>query len=520
MNYCCTPTLPTDGVGNITNAPLFVDYASGDLRLQPDSPCIDTGNVAYAPGPVDLDGNPRIVNGTVDMGAYEFEGPTGNRPPVLVSQPTSVTNDAGTTVTFSVVADGSEPLGFQWRRDGLPLAGGGNRAGTGTAVLTLTSLLGGDAGGYSVVVSNGLGSVTSAVATLALIDPVIAVQSASQIGQWGQSVTFSVAVVGTAPLAYQWWEDGAALAGGTGPSLTLTNLQAGDAGQYYVVVSNQYGSATSAVEFLTMDLVTLDSGFNPGANDVVSSLALQADGKILVGGDFTTLGGQSRNYIGRLNADGTVDPGFNPGANHIVLSLALQADGEILVGGWFTNLAGQPRHFIGRLNNSAPATQSLTFDGSAITWLRGGASPEVWRTTFDFSTNSANWARLGAGARTAGGWQLTSVSLPSANGALRARGYVAGGQQQASAWFVETDLAVSAPLLILVNDPSFGLSSNRFGFKLSGSAGQVVIVEVSANLASWTPVATNTLGATPLYFSEPYSGAFPQRFYRLRSADP
>ena len=62
--------------------------------------------------------------------------------------------------------------------------------------------------------------------------------------------------------------------------------------------------------------------------------------------------------------------------------------------------------------------------------------------------------------------------------------------------------------------------SNRFGFKLSGSAGQVVIVEASANLISWTPVATNSLGATPVYFSEPYSGNLPKRFYRLRSTAP
>ncbi len=46
----------------------------------------------------------------------------------------------------------------------------------------------------------------------------------------------------------------------------------------------------------------------------MSSLAVQADGKILVGGYFTTLGGQTRNNIGRLNADGTVDTSFNPGA--------------------------------------------------------------------------------------------------------------------------------------------------------------------------------------------------------------
>ena len=90
---------------------------------------------------------------------------------------------------------------------------------------------------------------------------------------------------------------------------------------------------------------SLDTGFNPGANDEVFALAVQADGKILVGGAFTMLGGGGtgmtpRNHIARLNADGSLDLSFNPGASSAVYALAIQPDGKILVAGAFGMLGG------------------------------------------------------------------------------------------------------------------------------------------------------------------------------------
>jgi hypothetical protein len=70
---CCATPLPTNGVGNIANAPQFVDAAASNFHLLATSRCIDAGtNQTWMVGAVDLDGNPRIFNGIVDMGAYEY----------------------------------------------------------------------------------------------------------------------------------------------------------------------------------------------------------------------------------------------------------------------------------------------------------------------------------------------------------------------------------------------------------------------------------------------------------------
>lgn len=72
---CCITPVPTNGTFNITNAPLFINAADGNYRLQSNSPCIDVGDSRFTNFSSDLDGRPRVVNGTVDLGAYEFQGP-------------------------------------------------------------------------------------------------------------------------------------------------------------------------------------------------------------------------------------------------------------------------------------------------------------------------------------------------------------------------------------------------------------------------------------------------------------
>lgn len=75
FSNCCTSPDPGAGSGNITNEPLLVNLAAGDLRLLSNSPCINSGNNSFSPAGSDLDGNPRISGGTVDIGAYEFQNP-------------------------------------------------------------------------------------------------------------------------------------------------------------------------------------------------------------------------------------------------------------------------------------------------------------------------------------------------------------------------------------------------------------------------------------------------------------
>ncbi|MFT5853458.1 MAG: putative delta-60 repeat protein, partial [Verrucomicrobiales bacterium] len=111
---------------------------------------------------------------------------------------------------------------------------------------------------------------------------------------------------------------------------------------------------------------TADPGFSVLNQTYLYDMVLQADGKIVLSGNFSTLKGVPQNHIGRLNADGSLDTGFNPGAgtDGRVSAVAVQADGKVLVGGnTFTTLGGQPRNNIGRLN--ADGSVDTGFDPGA-----------------------------------------------------------------------------------------------------------------------------------------------------------
>ena len=104
---------------------------------------------------------------------------------------------------------------------------------------------------------------------------------------------------------------------------------------------------------------TLDTVFDPNANGSVLSIAVQVDGKILVGGSFDTIGGQTRIFIARLDAATGLADSFDPNANGSVYSIAVQADGKILAGGLFTNIGGQTRNRIARLDATTGLADSF-----------------------------------------------------------------------------------------------------------------------------------------------------------------
>jgi uncharacterized delta-60 repeat protein len=244
------------------------------------------------------------------------------------------------------------------------------------------------------------------------------------------------------------------------------------------------GEARSRIGRLNSD-GSLDADFDPGADGNVYTLAVQADGKIVVGGGFTTLGGSTRIGIGRLNTDGSLDADFDPGADSGVITLALQADGKIVVGGYFTTLGGQTRNYIGRLSADTAALQNLSVNpaGTTVIWMRSGSGPEVWRVTFEQSTDGTAYTSLGAGTRISGGWELTGLSLPRGQNLwLRARGYYSTGQYNGSASVVESVRNIYIPKW----DTTTALASS---LNPSGK-GQSVTFTATVTSTSGTPTGT------------------------------
>jgi uncharacterized delta-60 repeat protein len=327
--------------------------------------------------------------------------------PILTSQPANAVSMLGGSAAFTVGAAGTG-LTYQWFHNGAAVAGA-----TG-ATLSLTNLQTADVGNYYVTITGSAGSVTSATATLtgANAAPSIPTQPANLTVISGQAATFSVTATGSGTLTYQWRQNGFPISGATSASYPLAAARRTDAdfydvqvfdglaftvshaarlsvaptaysgfvapdpawslrpesmgnGQIYFAASLSDGRTYIAGAYSSVDGVrrtslsrvnadgTLDSSFVPPEIDSqVLTLAVQADGKLLLGGDFLRVDGVLSKRLARLHSDGRLDTSFNVGAavNGGVNALAVQADGKVLVCGGFIGFAGSTRNYVVRLN--------------------------------------------------------------------------------------------------------------------------------------------------------------------------
>jgi pectate lyase len=191
--------------------------------------------------------------GTIIFTEARVELIPGATPPSISRDPQDESVFVGQDASFSVLAAGTLPLSYQWDDNtNSPIGNATN------STLTVTNAQVSDSGGYSVIVSNAYGSVTSAVAQLSVTipdPPSIITQPQDQPNVVpGASATFTVEAGGSEPLSYQWYYNTTTpVTNANDSTLTLTNVQPGDAGSYSVVVSNIAGSITSSNAVLTVN---------------------------------------------------------------------------------------------------------------------------------------------------------------------------------------------------------------------------------------------------------------------------
>lgn len=193
-----------------------------------------------------------------DCGIFAVSGTVMPAAANLVRQPQSVTNTVPAQgAAFNVVASGTPPLAYQWfySTNGsagtyAALAGQATNSLSLGAVLQLTN-----AGSFYVVVTNSFGAVTSSVATLTVYRAPVLTQLPAPTNVWcfaGWTNTWTVAASAAAPVGYYWFQNGTNLPWAMNAACQIKNVQSTNSGNYFVVVSNAFGTATSGVVSLTV----------------------------------------------------------------------------------------------------------------------------------------------------------------------------------------------------------------------------------------------------------------------------
>src|SRR5882762_8602685 len=250
--------------------------------------------------------------GIVNAGCTGYVAGTNNGAPAapsITTQPASQTVTAGQTATFTVVATGTPPLSYQWKKGGTTILGA-----TPSSYTTPATTSSDNNSQFIVAVSNIAGSVTSNTATLtvnvAAVAASISTQPAGQTVTAGQTATFTVVATGTPPLSYQWKKGGTTILGAASSSYTTPAATSSDNNsQFIVAVSNIAGSVTSNTATLTVNpaqppQITTTS-LPSGQVQTSFSASLQATGG---GSPYTWLviGGQLPNGLTLSSSNGTI----------------------------------------------------------------------------------------------------------------------------------------------------------------------------------------------------------------------
>jgi poly(beta-D-mannuronate) lyase len=275
-------TVPASGFATGAPLNLAMDVGHGYMVPQAGSPVINSV-AATSPATVNDIRSKLRAGPPYDAGCYDTEatGASFNRPlakadvgpvfdgradtnrvPTLITQPSSQSVYEGDPVSFSVIAESDLPVGYQWSQNEVPIPGA-----TGS-IFTVNSTALADAGTYTVAAINASGPTISfgAVLSVAPAAPVITTQPSAQSVGVGGTAAFNVGVDGIAPFYFQWRKNTVPIGWATNSSLVITNVQTTDAGNYSVVVSNDYGSATSEEAALTIitGTVLLNDSFDDG----------------------------------------------------------------------------------------------------------------------------------------------------------------------------------------------------------------------------------------------------------------
>ncbi len=221
--------------------------------------------------------------------------------PTITTQPSNRSVNVGQTATFTVVASGTTPLSYQWKKGTTNIAGA-----TSPSYTTPAATLADNGSQFTVVVSNSVGNVTSNPATLGVtaVAPAITTQPSDRTVAVGLTATFTVVASGTAPLTYQWQKGAANISGATSPSYTTPATTSADSGsQFQVVVTNSAGSVTSNPATLTVTSASTGTDVVTYHNDVGRT------GQNLTETTLTPTNVSSTTFgkIGFFSTDGLVD---------------------------------------------------------------------------------------------------------------------------------------------------------------------------------------------------------------------